>query len=470
MADNHSPAKPDLTTFFEPRGIALIGARSSPGFGYGIPIVLRHHGWADRLYQVNPKGGELHGMKVYTSLAEVPDPVDLAVIIVPAPAVQGVLEEVGIRGIRHAVIESAGFAEIGPAGKELQDAALNVARKHAIRVIGPNCVGVVNTANKFSTVEVIDEAMEPGSTAIIAQSGVFGAIMLDMLHEFWLHISKAATLGNRMDLGECELLDYFRNDPATEVVMMYLEGAADGKALRDSLAKIAPLKPVLVLKSGRTSEGRAATATHTASMSGEDDIYDAVFKQTGAIRAGSLEELVEMARVFSSQPLPKGNRLAVITTSGSLGVMATDTAVASGLEIPELSSATTERIREDAPGWMNVRNPIDVGPSRQFPVALAAALDDPGIDMVLAITVLPYAIFRAVTSKGSTGENWFGNIEQIKKAGPAKPLVVCAVGHNDFVDRMRHISGASVPVFVAPEPAVKALASLHGYARFCGRL
>jgi len=290
-----------------------------------------------------------------------------------------------------------------------------------------------------------------------------------MLHEYWLHISKAVTLGNRMDLDECDMLSFFKDDPATGVIMMYLEGAADGGRLRETLEGVTREKPVLVLKSGRTSQGREATASHTASMSGEDDVYEAVFKQTGTVRAGTLEELVEMARVFSTQPLPKGNRLAVVTSSGSLGVMATDTAVASGLDIPTLSEATEGRIREEAPGWMNVRNPIDVGPSPQFPVALTAALEDPGIDMVLAITVLPYAIFRAVTRRGQTGHNWFGHIEEIKANAPTKPLVVCAVGHHEFVERMRDICGAGVPVFVAPEPAVKALASLRDYSAFLDR-
>ena len=464
------PGLNDLSTFFEPRGVAIIGARSTPGFGYGIPLVLKHNGWEDRVALVNPRGGDLHGMKVYTSLSEVKIPVDLAVIIVPAPSVAGVMRQVGESGIRHAVIESAGFAETGDEGKKLQDAAREAAAERGIRVIGPNCVGVVNTRNKFSTVEVIDEAMEPGSTAIIAQSGVFGAVMLDMLHEYWLHISKAVTLGNRMDLDECDMLEHLRTDPSTCAVMMYLEGAADGRRLRETLSRITPEKPVLVLKSGRTSVGRRATASHTASLSGEDATYDAVFRQTGAVRATSLEELVEMARVFSTQPLPKGNRLAVITSSGSLGVMACDTAVSSGLEVPDISEVTRKRVSEGAPGWMNVRNPTDVGPSAQFPVALAAALEDPGIDMVLAITVLPYAIFRVVTGKGSTGENWFGHIERIKKDCPPKPLAVCAVGHHEFLERMRTISGPSVPVFAAPEPAVKALASLHDYARFRAKL
>ncbi len=462
--------KPDgLMTFFEPRGVAVIGARGSPGFGYGIPLVLKRNGWGDRLFLVNPRGGMLHGMKLHRSIEDVPGEVDLAVIIVPAPSVVEVLDRVGSRGIRHAIIESAGFAETGPEGRKLQDAALEAARRHGIRVIGPNCVGVVNTANRFSTIEVIDEAMERGSTGIIAQSGVFGAIMLDMLHEHQLYVSKAVTLGNRVDVDECDMLDLFCDDPSVSVIMMYIEGTADGSKLRQSLHRLAGIKPVLVLKTGRSARGREATLSHTASLSGEDDVYRGILRQFGAARAESLEELIEMARVFATQPPPAGRHLAVITSSGSLGVMATDTAVARGLEVPELSRDTARRVLEGSPGWMNVRNPIDVGPSAQFPVALKAALEDPAIDMVLAITVLPYAIFRAVTAKGSTGENWFGDIGAIKAANPGKPLAVCAVGHQDFVRRMRALSGTSVPVFVSPEPAVKALASLYEYSVFLDR-
>lgn len=464
MEENPAPARVDLGTFFEPKGVALVGARSSPGFGYGTPIVLKRQGWADRLFLVNPRGGELHGMKVYKSLADVPRPVDLAVIIVPAPAVPGVLEEAGRIGISHAIIESAGFAEVGPEGKDLQDEALETARRGGIRVIGPNCVGVVNTSNKFSTVEVIDEAMVPGPVAVIAQSGVFGTVLLDMLHHYGLTISKAVTLGNRMDVTESDVLDYFREDPDTRVVMMYLEGAADGRRLRESLAAITPDKPVLVLKTGRTAAGMAATASHTASLSGEDQMYDALFAQTRTVRADTLEELVEMSRVFATQELPKGKRLGIVTSSGSLGVMATDTAVARGLEVADLSEFAREKIQARAPAWMNVRNPVDVGPSPLFAVALEALLEDPGIDLVLAITVLPYVIFKTVTLKGSDGKTWFGDLAAIRAKYPGKPFVQCSVGHHEFVDRMKQISGPSVPVFVAPEPAVKALAALYKYS------
>jgi acyl-CoA synthetase (NDP forming) len=460
----------DFNPFFEPSGVALVGARHSAGFGYGIPIVLKHHGWGDRLYQVNPAGGELHGMKVYERVADVPDPVDLAVVLVPAKAVPTVLDEIGARGIRHVIIESAGFAEIGDAGRSMQEEALGVARKHGIRVIGPNCVGVVNSANRFTTVEVIDEALNPGSTAIIAQSGVFGNVLLDLLPNYMLPISKAATLGNRMDINECDMLEYLRRDPATRVIMMYLEGAADGRLLKETLARVAREKPVLVLKSGRTEAGRAATASHTASLSGVDKIYEALFEQTGAVRVGTLEELVEVARVFATQPLPKGNRLAILTSSGSLGVMATDAAVAGGLVIPPLSGSTVEKVRKEAPAWMNVKNPLDIGPSNQYASSLTTLMEDPQIDMVLEITIMPFAIFRALKKAGYPGTGWFGDIASIHKEAPAKPLVVCAVGHSEFVSAMREVAGPNVPVFGPPEPAARALAALYRYSVLRGGL
>ena len=454
----------DFDTFFEPNGVALVGARHSPGFGYGIPIVLKRYGWADRLYLVNPAGGELHGMKVYESVADVPDPVDLAVVIVPAKVVPGVLDEIGARGIRHVIVESAGFAEIGDAGRALQDQALEAARRNGIRVIGPNCVGVVNAANRFTTVEVIDEALEPGSTGIIAQSGVFGNVLLDLLPQFLLPISKAVTLGNRMDINECDVLQFLSRDPATRVIMMYLEGAADGRLLRETLQEVTREKPVLVLKSGRTGAGRKATASHTASLSGVDNIYEGLFEQTGAIRVGDLEELVELARVFSTQPLPKGNRLAILTSSGSLGVMATDAAVAGGLVMPPLSGSTVEKVLKDAPAWMNVKNPLDIGPSPQYEMALTALMEDPEIDIVLEIVIIPFAIFRELTRHGYSGTAWFGDIASVRKLAPEKPLVVCAVGHGEFVNAMREVTGPDIPVFGSPEPAAGGLAALYRYS------
>jgi len=454
-----------LKEFFEPRGVALVGATRTPGFGYGIPLMLKGQGWGERLYLVNPSATELHGMKVYPRVADVPDPVDLAVVIVGAAAVPGALNEIGARGIRSVVIESAGFAEAGDEGRALQEKALAVAREHGIRVIGPNCVGVVNTKNRFTTVEIIEEALQPGNVGIIAQSGVFGNVLLDGLHERGLHVAKAVTLGNRMDVNECDVLDYLRHDPDTRVIMMYLEGAADGRRLIETLGRVTRDKPVLVLKSGRTGAGRAAAASHTGSMSGEDALYDAAFAQSGAIRAQSLEELLGFARVFATQPLPAGPRLGVVTSSGSLGALAADAAVSAGLELPALSAATAQKMREGAPGWMNVKNPLDVGPSGLYQKAVAAMLQDPAVDMVLAVAIIPFAVVRQFKPFGLTPKTWFGDLASIRALAPHKPFALCAVGHSEFIADMASLSGPSIPLFTSPEPAARALAALWKHQR-----
>lgn len=454
-----------LKPFFEPRGIVVVGARRSPGFGYGIPPMLQKQGWGDRLHLVNPAGGELHGLPVYKEVSEVPADVDLAVVIVRAGLVSEVLEGIGEHGIRHVVIESAGFAETGESGRAIQNEVKGTAVKYGIRIIGPNCVGVVNNDNQFATVELIEESLQAGHTAIIAQSGVFGNCLLDGLPQKNLFISKAVTLGNRMDVNECEILEYLHQDPATRVIMVYLEGASNGRLLKKTLEKVTRDKPVLVLKSGRTDAGRAATASHTGSLSGEDALYDSMFAQTGAIRAATLDELVVLARVFSTQPLPKGNRLGIVTSSGSLGALATDIAVTNGLVLPPLARATIDKVRTGSPDWMNVRNPLDVGPSGQFAKALNALVDDPGIDMVLAIPIIPYAPFKKFKALGLTTDAMFGNIASIKEHSD-KPLVVSLVGNPEFINYVTEISGPNVPVLTSPEGAAKALAALWRYRKW----
>ena len=337
-----------LRNFFEPKGIVIVGARRSFGFGYGIPAFLQNHGWGNRLHLVNPAGGELHGQKVYKGVRDVPEPFDLAIVIVPAEAVPGVMEEIGERGIKHTIIETAGFAETGESGLALQEKVKTIAMGYGMRVIGPNCVGVINTENRFASVELIEEALTPGAVSVIAQSGVFGNILLDHLPQHGLFISKAVTLGNRLDVDESELLEYFDEDRFTRVIMVYLEGAANGPRLVKSLAKVTKHKPVVILKSGRTHAGKQATASHTGSLSGQDHIYNAVFAQTGAIRAETLSGLIDAVRVFATQPLAKGNRLGIITTSGSLGALATDVAVSGGLTMPPLSSFTVNQARDIA--------------------------------------------------------------------------------------------------------------------------
>ncbi len=375
------------------------------------------------------------------------------------------MEEIGERGIKHAIIETAGFAETGENGVALQERVKAVAMQYRMRVIGPNCVGVINTENRFASVELIEEALTPGPVSVIAQSGVFGNILLDHLPRYGLFLSKGVTLGNRVDVDESDMLEYLNEDQLTRVIMVYLEGTANGPRLMKCLAKVTQHKPVVILKSGRTQTGKQATASHTGSLSGQDHIYDAAFAQTGAIRAETLSGLIDVVRVFATQPFPKGNRLGIITTSGSLGALATDVAVSGGLTVPPLSPFTVNQARGVSPDWMNVRNPLDLGPSQNFNRLLPLLLADSGIDMVLAIMVLPYAAIRNLKSVGVTVRDLFGDIASIRKQHPEKPLVGVIVGHPVFVEEMSSLCGPPIPIFDSPESAAKTLVTMWHYTK-----
>ena len=268
-----------------------------------------------------------------------------------------------------------------------------------------------------------------------------------------------------MDVDESELLEYLNEDRSTRVIMVYLEGAANGPRLLKSLAEVTQHKPVVILKSGRTQTGKQATASHTGSLSGQDHIYDAVFAQTGAIRADAFSELIDVVRVFATQPFPKGNRLGVITTSGSLGALATDVAVTGGLAMPPLSRFTVNQVRDIAPDWMHVRNPLDLGPSQSFNRVLPMVLEDSQIDMVLAIMVIPYAAIRNLKSVGVAARDLYGDIASVRKQHPEKPLVGVVIGRSEFVEDIASLCGPSVPIFASPEPAAKALAILWRYSK-----
>lgn len=455
-----------IVTFFEPKGVVIVGARSSRGFGYGVPLILQTRGWGDRLYMVNPKGGELHGKPLYKRVADVPDPVDLAIVLVPASHVPKVLREIGERGIRHVIIETAGFGEAGDEGKVLQVEIKKAQVEAKLRVIGPNCIGLVNNSNGFCSAEILPEAFAPGNIGIIAQSGVFGNILLDKFCLMNLNISKAITLGNRLDVNECEILEYLHQDPATEVIVLYLEGAADGRRLREVMAKVTADKPVLVLKSGRTAQGKLATASHTGSLSGEDHLYNGMFGQTGAIRAEGLTELIALARMFSTQPLPRGNRLGVVTGSGSMGALATDMAVDSGLQLLPPSEATVSKVKEVSPGWMNIKNPLDVGPSGIFQQSITALVQDEGMDMVLGIVTIPHAPYSMMAQEGNPALMIYGDLKAIRALAPEKPFVFAVVAHDQIRDDIIEIVDPKTPVFDNPEIAVTALAMMWQYRQW----
>lgn len=460
MSDRHF-----LWNFFEPKSIAIIGVRSTPGFGYQLPVWLIKRGFGDKLYLVNPKGGTMHGLPLYKSISELPRSIDLAIIITPAPAVPKVLEELGGIGVKNVIIESAGFAETGIEGARLQARCKLVADKLGLKVMGPNCVGVVNTENKFATSEAIEEAFAPGGIGLVAQSGVFGSILLDSFPSRGLKISRAITLGNRLVIDECDALDFFASDPMTRVVALYLEGASDGKRLRESLARICRIKPVIVLKSGRTAEGVSATASHTGSIAGEDAIYDALFAQTGAVRAPDVASMIDYVSVFDSQPLPQGNRICILTTSGSMGAVAIDASIRAGLNSAKLSLDTLAKVRQNAPPWMNVKNPLDVGPSGVFRFAFEAVLDDPSVDMVLMFATVPYSVVEAFRPLGMTAQAWLGPLGELRKRAPQKPVVLSVLGHPDWRKMLSEMADG-IAMVEYPEGGARALSALWKYSQF----
>ena len=450
-----------LDKFFRPKSIALIGATTTPGFGYGIPLFWKKHGWLDRAFLVNPKGGQIHGKEAHRSIAELPDGIDLAVILVPSAAVRQVLVELGAKGVRAAIIETAGFAETGEEGKKKQDEIALLAREMGIRLIGPNCVGVVNTREKFATIEIMDASMEPGPVAIIAQSGVFGNILLDHLPAAGLKISKVATLGNKIDLDEADLLEYFVADAETRVILIYAEGTRDGRRLMHALQNACRRKPVIVLKSGRTPYGREATLSHTASLSGEDRLYDAAFRQAGAVRASSLQEMVEIARVLTTQPPMAGKKIGVLTTSGSLGAMTADAAYLEGMELARWQENTVKGIRSRAPGWVNIKNPLDVGPSGIFPAACREIFADPGADGFILVPVIPFAAIEIYMRLGAKAKDMLGDWPVLREQASGKPAVAVLLGHERWTEHIKELCGEAVATVSSPEAAVKALSALY---------
>ena len=452
-----------LDKFFQPKTLALIGATSSPGFGYGIPLFWEKNGWLERAYLVNPKGGQLHGQQVYRSISALPDGIDLAVVIVPAANVPEVLIEMGKKGFQAVIIESAGFAETGAEGRKRQEELKEIARDFGIRLLGPNCVGVVNTEKQFATVEIMDRSMEAGSVAIIAQSGVFGNILLDHLPEVGLKISKVATMGNKIDLDEADFLEYFVEDPKTRVILIYEEGAKDGRRFLKALRQACRKKPVVILKSGRTPFGQQATLSHTASLSGEDRVYDGAFLQAGAIRASSLSEMIEVARVFSNQPPMKGKRVGILTTSGSLGAMTADALYHDGLELVAWSQATIKKISQAAPDWVNVRNPLDIGPSRIFPAAVEAIFSDPNPDGFILIPVIPYAAIDGWLRLGLNASALFGNWPALRGKTGGKPVVAVLLGCQEWMQQVKELCAEAIATVSTPEAAAKALSSLYRF-------
>ncbi|NJF25763.1 acetate--CoA ligase family protein [Thermococcus sp. Bubb.Bath] len=459
---------PNLDFLFYPKSVAVIGASNVPGkVGNAImrSITLRYDG---KVYAVNVKGGEIdvNGKRfpVYRSVKDIPGEVEVAVIAVPARFVPDVIDECGEKGIKAAVVISAGFKEAGRA--DLEEELVKRARKWGIRVVGPNCLGVTNLENGFDcNFNPPERQARPpfGKVAFMSQSGAFGAAILDWAAREKIGMSKFISLGNMADLDESDFMAYLGDDPKTGVITGYIEGVKDGRKFFNTAKEVTLKKPVVVLKSGRTEAGAKAAASHTGSLAGSYKIYQAAFEQTGVLEAKSMRQLFNYAKALAMQSPAKGNRVAIVTNGGGAGVMMSDGLLESGMKLAELGEETNEKFRKDVeegklPHHMSYKNPIDVigdAPSSRYEMAMRYALEDPNVDLLVVI-----ALFQSP----ALDEGIVDAMERMKAYG--KPIVFVAPG-GDYPHKMaRNIELKGIPVYETTEDAVDAVYALVKYGEW----
>lgn len=382
-----------LNALFNPQNVAIIGATANPGKpGHTLMQNIIGYGFQGEVYPVNPGGGEILGKKAFRSLADVEKQVDLALIIVPAPAVAGVVRECARAGVKTAVILSSGFGEAGASGLQYQADAIAAARLGGVRLVGPNCLGIFNLTDNFNGTIFGKLPHTKGNISFISQSGAMGGLFFNEASCRHFGLAKFISLGNMADIDYVDLLEYLAEDEATEVITLFLEGLRDGRRFLKTAAAITPHKPIIVLKAGRTDAGRRAVGSHTGSLAGETEIYRTAFKQAGIIWASGTEDLFDkaMSLAMSKKFLPTGSNMAVVTISGGPSVLASDLCEEQGLQVRELNSSTQKRVRQLIPEFAAAANPVDMTPQcapENYEACLEAIAGDSEVDGLIAINV-----------------------------------------------------------------------------------
>ncbi|MGZ5061516.1 MAG: bifunctional acetate--CoA ligase family protein/GNAT family N-acetyltransferase [Usitatibacter sp.] len=447
-----------LARLFEPRSVALIGASERPGkVGTVVFANLLDGGYAGAIHAVNPKYSAVRGVPCVARVSMLPAGVDLAVIATPPATVPGLIEDCGAAGITAAVVITAGFGELGPAGKELERAVLEKARLHGVRMLGPNCLGLARPSLGLNATFARGQALR-GSLALVAQSGAVCSAMLDWATPSGIGFSSVISMGGSTDVDFGEVIDYLASDEKTNHILLYVEGVRDGRRLVGSLRAAARMKPVIVMKVGRYPAGSRAAVSHTGAMVGRDDVFDAVVRRTGIVRVATAGQLVAAALALDSQVSPRGNRLAVVTNGGGPGVMAADRASELGIALPELAPETLQRLQEALPASWSHGNPVDLigdADAARYRTALATCLADPSVDGVVAI----------LTPQAMTDASDAAQAVIAAAKGSSKPIIACWMGEASVAEGRRLLRAAGLPVFRLPEMAVEAFACLADFNR-----
>ncbi len=458
--------KNPLSLFFEPQSVAVIGSLREGYFGgYVVIKTLLNAEFGGKIYPVNPSYQEVLGLKVYPSIDKIPEKIDLALIMINRRSVLDVVRECGRKGIRAVIVVADGFAERDEEGAKLQNELLEIAREAGIRIIGPNTAGIVNSANGLipDPYEPGYKKVKPGAVAICAQTGMINpqAFPYADLH---YGVSKICDYGNKCDVDECDLLEYLESDPATKVITMYLESIRDGQRFLNTSRRVAAQKPVLILKSGRTKEGAKVSSSHTGALAMDDQIFSAACKQAGIIQLEKFREFFECPKIFSLQPLPKGNRLGIVTFTGGVGVLAIDEGMKYGLSPAKLSPETAKKLNAIFPGLG--KTVVDIGPPMAvnnymtiYADILKTVLSDDRIDCLFnVIWTSPFKEFveeylkfykELKGSRQKTIATWI--------YGPSIPLI------HDMSSQMEDLG---FPVFSDLEMAIKALGMAYQYSKW----
>ena len=466
-----------LDALFNPSSVAVVGASSSPGkVGHDIFVNILKGGYTGTLYPVNPKAKSIACVRAYPDIQDIPDPIELAIIILPPIHAETAIKHAIDKGVKAVVIVSAGFKEVGGEGLEIERRIVTMCRDAGVRVVGPNCLGVINPLAEVRLNASFSARMPAaGNISFISQSGALCTAVLDFAADKDFGFSKFVSIGNKADVDELDLLRYFHADPETEVIMLYIEELQRGPEFIEAVKEITGgdrPTPVLAIKSGRTSAGALAAASHTGSLAGSEAVYDAIFTQSGIIRVDSINELFDFGTAFAyknesalgkmRRKVPLGNRVAIVTNAGGPGIVATDMTVTSGLELAKFSEDTIEVLKSHLPLTANVNNPVDViGDAAQdrYENALSAVIKDEGVDGALVI-LTPQSMTNAI----GTAEA----IVRIARRSP-KPILCCFMGIIDVSAGVKHLQENGVPVYRFPESAAKTFGALYRYSRWLNR-
>jgi len=452
-----------LRPFFAPRAVAVIGASRRRGtIGGEVFHNLLAYGFSGEVYAVNPAAADVQGRRAYGSVLDVPGPVDLAVVVVPAAAVAEVAEQCARKGVRALVVISSGFAEVGPAGRALQDRLLDICRRSGMRLIGPNCMGIVSTDPAVRlNATFIPVPPRAGRVAFMSQSGALGLAIMDYAAQLGLGISSFASVGNKADISGNDLIQYWEEDPRTDVILLYLESFGNPRKFSRIARRVARRKPIVVVKSGRSPAGARATTSHTGALLAASDVtVAALFRQAGVIRTDTLEELFDVAALLANQPAPAGRRVAIVTNSGGPGILCADTAESEGLEVPVLSEATQVALRRFLPPEASVTNPVDMIASAtadHYREAIRLVAADPQVDAVIAIFIPPM-----VTRAEEVAAALVAAAGEIPAGKPLLTVFMSARG----VPEVLRDAAVRIPSFAFPEDAAIALARAARYGQW----